>query len=90
MSTDQKKAAPALTGATIETINGVRCSTPAAEDQARSRCIRQIIGLVGRGGLEAFLRSRQPALGDRTGRELLDEDPAGLLARLMALEGGGE
>jgi len=45
-----------------------------------------IIAAVGPGGYEAFLMTRQPALEDRTGEELLRQKPCQLLERLRMLE----
>jgi hypothetical protein len=70
-------------------------TAPDAEHQARKRvilastrsdCIRMMIRLVGEGGLQSFLKSQQPALGDRTGAELLQHDPMDLLRRLKWLD----
>lgn len=52
----------------------------------RARCVRKIVGLVGEGGLQAFLAAPQPALDDRTGVALLQNAPRELLRRLEALE----
>ena len=52
----------------------------------RARCIRKIVCLVGHGGLQSFLRNRQPALDDRSGAELLQNHPQELLVRLAELE----
>lgn len=52
----------------------------------RSKCVSKIIAHVGEGGLQAFLRERQPALEDRTGGELLQRDPHELLRRLDELD----
>lgn len=70
-------------------------TAPDAEHQARKRailgstrsdCIRMMIRLVGEGGMQSFLKSQQPALGDRTGAELLQHDPMDLLRRLKWLD----
>ena len=58
----------------------------AQDHAARAECVRIIRALVG--DMRPFLNSPQPALGDRTGRELLADDPLELLRRLRALEGG--
>lgn len=52
----------------------------------RSDCLRIIMRLVGDGGVESFLKCQQPALGDRTGAELLQDDPVDLLRLLKWLE----
>jgi hypothetical protein len=52
----------------------------------RSDCIRIITRLVGEGGLQSFLKSQQPALDDRTGAQLLQNDPEELLRRLKWLD----
>lgn len=67
-----KKPLPASTREQVETM--------------RARCINRIIGLVGHGGFQSFLRNRQPALGGLTGAELLQRDPNGLLDRLELLD----
>lgn len=56
-------------------------------DQANRR---EALAIVERlvGTVEAFLDTPQPDLGDRTGRELLEQDPGELLRRLRELEGG--
>lgn len=54
----------------------------------RAECMKLIDRLVGTGGREAFLATPQPAIEDQTGRELLDECPLELLARLREIEGG--
>jgi hypothetical protein len=53
---------------------------------ARSDCIRIIMRIVGEGGVSSFLTSQQPALGDRTGAQLLQDDPMELLRHLKWLE----
>jgi hypothetical protein len=52
----------------------------------RGEALRIIIRMVGDGGVQSFLKSRQPALGDRTGGDLLQNDPCELLKRLRWLE----
>jgi hypothetical protein len=56
----------------------------------RRRCERLLRAHLGEGGFQEFLRNRQPDLGERTGRELLDGHPVELLARLEMMEGGKE
>jgi hypothetical protein len=60
-----------------------RTSSPATD---RSESLRIISRLVGDAGVQSFLKCRQPALGDRTGGELLQHDPGELLKRLRWLE----
>jgi hypothetical protein len=54
--------------------------------KARAECKRMIIAAVGPGGYEAFLMTRQPALGDMTGEWLLKHEPNRLLERVRKLE----
>lgn len=68
-------------------------NTPGVQDElrknsgtARDECLRSVVRLVGEGGVPAFLQTRQPALGDRSGAELLQNDPGELLRHLQALE----
>jgi hypothetical protein len=60
--------------------------TCAHQGSTRSDCLRIIIRLVGEGGVASFLKSQQPALGDRTGAQLLQDDPVDLRRRLKWLE----
>jgi hypothetical protein len=54
--------------------------------KSRREIFKILANLIGQEGIPAFLRTRQPALGDRTGRELLKSDPVGLLERVRMLE----
>lgn len=54
-------------------------------DTARAECLKIIARLEGPEGVAAFLRTPQDDL-DSTGGELLQSDPAALLARLKRLE----
>jgi hypothetical protein len=56
----------------------------------REHCLVVINRLQGEDGVAAFLRAPQPALGDRTGGQLLQADPEELLRRLQALEAAHE
>jgi hypothetical protein len=58
--------------------------TPEKSD--RAEVLRIIARIVGDDGVQSFLQCRQPALGDRTGGELLQNDPGELLRRLKRLE----
>lgn len=58
----------------------------ALDDIARQRAEKLLVAHLGQGGFQAFLQAPQPSLGDRTGRDLLSNAPALLLARLEALE----
>ena len=49
-------------------------------------CLYARTRIVGDDGVQSFLQCRQPALGDRTGGELLQNDPGELLRRLRRLE----
>jgi hypothetical protein len=60
----------------------------ALDDLARQRAEKLLVAHLGQGGFQAFLQAPQPSLGDRTGRDLLSNSPALLLARLEALETG--
>jgi hypothetical protein len=57
-----------------------------SEKTDRSECLRIITRLVGDAGAQSFLQCRQPTLGDRTGGELLQNDPDELQRRLRRLE----
>lgn len=61
-------------------------SKPSSTAKARAKCARILKATLGPGGYRHFLRSRQPALDDRTGAELMKADPIELLKRVMALE----
>ena len=52
----------------------------------RKECFRLLGRLIGAEAIPQFLRTRQPALEDKTGAELLQADPAALLKRLKELE----
>lgn len=54
----------------------------------RRDCIQIITRHAGEGGLQPFLTSQQSALGDRTGAQLLMNDPEELLRRLKWLDVG--
>jgi hypothetical protein len=56
----------------------------------RCDCIHIIRRLVGEGGVQPFLTSQQPALGDRTGAQLLQNDPEELLRCLKWLDAGDD
>jgi hypothetical protein len=56
----------------------------ALDDIARQRAEKLLVAHLGHGGFQAFLQAPQPSLGDRTGRDLLSNSPALLLARLEA------
>lgn len=60
----------------------------ATAKHVRRDCLATLRRAVGDGGVEAFLRAPQPALGDRTGAELLESEPKALLERLRELERG--
>jgi hypothetical protein len=94
-----KREKPAPNGASFsgKSIQGRRpkASDRDTNDQARNRahlgstrndCLRIIMRLVGEGGVPSFLSSQQPALGDCTGAELLQNDPIELLRCLKWLE----
>lgn len=53
---------------------------------ARRECFRLLNSLIGPATVPQFLKTPQPALGDMTGAQLLQHDPAALLKRLRALE----
>ena len=53
---------------------------------ARAEALRHLETKLGAEGVQWFLQTRQPDLDDRTGAELLQTDPAALLARLKRLE----
>ena len=65
-----------------DTICELSAPTPPS---ARDESIRLIARLVGDAGVQSFLRCRQPALGDRTGADLLQNDPSELLRRLRLI-----
>lgn len=50
----------------------------------QTECLREIDRLYG--NVAHFLNSRQPAMGDKTGRELLKISPSELLRRLRLVE----
>ena len=54
--------------------------------QARRECRRALARIIGPDAIPQFLQTSQPALGDRTGQELIDGDPTTLLERLRLLE----
>lgn len=58
----------------------------ALDDIARQRAEKLLVAHLGQTGFQAFLQAPQPSLGDRTGRNLLSNWPALLLAHLEALE----
>lgn len=58
------------------------------DDIARKSCLRILRGMLGEGGLRAFLNCPQPAYDDATGEQVLVREPHGLLARLQEMEGG--
>ena len=59
-------------------------------DKARKQCIKLLRGMLGNGGLQAFLKCPQPAYDDLTGDQVLVRDPHGLLARLEELDRGAQ
>ena len=52
----------------------------------RSQCLKIIASLVGDAGIQAFLKTSQPDLGDRTGGQMLQDSPSELLQLLNARE----
>ena len=89
MSIQTKAAAPTMETAALSLNRHVEPTTSPARSKVRLRCERLLVGHLGRGGFEEFLRQRQPALGDRTGQDLLENAPDLLLERLEELERGG-
>ncbi len=92
-----EKPAPSGASSSWKSIRGrhPEATARATTDQARIRahlastrsdCLRIIIRLVGEGGVSSFLSSQQPALGDRTGAQLLQDDPMELLRRMKWLD----
>lgn len=92
-----EKPAPSGASSSWKSIRGrhpeatARATTDQARKHAhlantRSDCLRIIMRLVGEGGVPSFLKSQQPALGDRTGAQLLQDDPMELLRRLKWLD----
>jgi hypothetical protein len=92
-----EKPAPKGASSSWKSIEGrhPEATARATNDQARNRahlgstrcdCLRIIMRLVGEGGVPSFLKGQQPALGDRTGAQLLQDDPVDLLGRLKWLE----
>lgn len=53
---------------------------------AARECLRVLKTLIGPAAVPSFLAVPQPALEDRTGRQLLDSDPVRLLKRLRGLQ----
>lgn len=56
---------------------------------ARARCVRLLKARLGPRVYQEFLRTRQPALGERTGADLLLNAPGLLLERIAMLEQEG-
>ena len=52
----------------------------------RSECIKAIERLAGPAGFQAFLKTSQPDLGDRTGGQMLQDSPSELLRLLRNLD----
>ena len=52
----------------------------------RSQCLKIIASLVGDAGVQAFMKTSQPDLGDRTGGQMLQDSPSELLRLLRNLE----
>jgi hypothetical protein len=58
------------------------------DDQARKSCLRILRGMLGEGGLRAFLKCPQPEYGDMTGEQILVREPHVLSARLVDQQRG--
>ncbi len=67
---------------TFESKNGIKekSKTP------RNECIKAIERLAGPAGVQAFLKTSQPDLGDRTGGQMLQDSPSELLQLLRSFE----
>ncbi len=76
-------------GREVDRMNSILDDIAAEDaDKARKCCLKLLRGMLGEGGLRAFLRCPQPAHDDMTGGQMLVRDPLGLLASLEQLEGG--
>lgn len=68
--------------------NSLRSAHPATglSGPRRAECLRVLERLIGADAVPGWLKLRQPALGDETGAQLLQNDPSRLLRHLRMLD----